>query len=196
MNLKVARTMLILCIIYIVGFYILKFAFPQYLLLTITDPTILKFGEFLGSSKWYLYTAQTITTFLTFYLFVCASRGSFKLKWYELLYIIMASIGCKLVSIYAIDYYVHISTACMFLLAAICKGKLLYASVSFVIHGLLSQFLFTIRGFETVISRINYASGLVLSIEGWVWLVLLVLVFYLKEKKNGRLVTTISQQNG
>ncbi len=196
MNLKVARTMLILCIVYIVGFYILKFAFPEHLLLTITDPTILKFGEFLQSWTGYLHIAQVLSSILTYYLFICACRGSFKLKWFEFLYILAATVICKLVNSYLPEFYVHTSTCCMLLLGYLCKGKLLYVIVSFTIHGFLSQLLFTIRGFETVISQINYASALVLAIEGWVWLTLLGLVFYLKEKKNGRMVTTIPQQNG
>ena len=187
--------MLILCIVYIVGFYILKFAFPQYLLLTITDPTILKFGEFLQNKPAILYIYQILSTFLTFYLFSAASKASFKMKWYEILYILGASIICKLVSQFIPEYYVHISTTCMFVLATLCKGKLLYSTVAFGIHGIMSQFLFKIRGFETVVMKINVASALVLSIECWVWLILLGLLFYLKEKRNG-LRSTISQQDG
>lgn len=194
MNLKVARTMLILCIVYIAGFYILKFAFPEQLLLTITDPGILKFGEFLQSHAAILYIYQILSTFLTFYLFTSASKATFKMKWYELLYILGASVICKLVAQFIPDYYVHISTTCMFALAVLCKGKLLYATISFGIHGILSQLLFVIRGFETVITLINVASALVLSIECWVWMILLALIFYLKENKNG-LRSTISQQN-
>ena len=159
-------------------------------------PNSLKFGEFLQSWIGYLHTAQMLSSILTYYLFICACRGSFKLKWYEFLYILGATVICKLVNTYIPEFYVHTSTCCMLFLGYLCKGKLLYVVTSFTIHGYLSQLLFKIRGFETVITQINYASALVLSIEGWVWLVLLGLVFYLKEKKNGRMVTTISQQNG
>ena len=51
MNIKIAKTMLILCIVYIVAFYILKFIFPEQLLLVVTDPNILKVGQFLESWK-------------------------------------------------------------------------------------------------------------------------------------------------
>ena len=50
MNYKIARTMLTLCVVYLVGFYILKFIFPNLLVQAITSPTVLKFGEFLN--KW------------------------------------------------------------------------------------------------------------------------------------------------
>ena len=195
MNIKIAKTMLALCIIYIVGFYILKFIFPNTLLLVITDPTILKFGDFIQSWTGYLHIYQVLSSYLTFYLFVCASRGSFKLKWYEALYILGAVVICKLINMFAPDFYVHSSMSCMLLLAFLCKGKLGYTSISFTIHGLLSQFLFSIRGFETIIMKINVASGFVMSLECFVWLTLLGLIFYLKEKKNGRNSTTIHEQN-
>ena len=51
MNYKVAKTMLILCIVYLVGFYILKFAFPELLIQAITSPTLLRLGEFMNSWK-------------------------------------------------------------------------------------------------------------------------------------------------
>ena len=195
MNIKIAKTMLILCIIYIIGFYILKFIFPETLLLVVTDPNILAFGEFIESWTGYYHIYQVLSSLLTFYLFVCAARGSFKLKWYEFLYLLAAVVICKLVAMFAPDFYTHTSTSCMLLLAVLCKGKLLYSTLSFTIHGFLSQFLFSIRGFETIITKINVASGFVMSIECFIWLTLLGLLFYLKEKKNGNSSTIHEQTN-
>ena len=196
MNIKIAKTMLILCIIYIVAFYILKFIFPEQLLLVVTDPNILKFGSFIESSIFIKIAYWVITGFTTFYLFASASKGSFKLKWYEILYVLGATTINILVTTYLPDLMVHTSTSLMLLLAWLCKGKLSYSVITFVIHGFLSQFLFSIRGFETVIMNINTASGLILTIEGYVWMIILGLVFYLKEKKDGIHTSTISQQNG
>ena len=196
MNIKIAKTMLTLCIIYMVGFYILKFIFPDYLLLVVTDPNILKFGQFIESSIIVKIAYWLITGFTTFYLFTSASKGSFKLKWYEILYVLGATIINILITTYLPDLMVHTSTSLMFILAWLCKGKLSYSTITFVIHGFLSQFLFSIRGFETVIMQINTASGLILTIEGYVWMIILGLVFYLREKKNGIHTTTISQQDG
>lgn len=193
MNKKIASTLLILCIIYIAGFYILKFIFPEQLLLVVTDPNVLKFGKFVESSAIVSYIYYFISTFVTFYLFVCASRGNFKLKWYEALYIIIAVVINNLVTDYLPDLAVHTSTSIMLLLALLCKGKLLYAIPTFIVHGYLSQFLFSIRGFETIILNINVASGLVLSLECYVWLICFGLIFYLKEKKDGKNSSTISK---
>lgn len=194
MNIKIARTMLVLCGLYIVGFYILKFVFPDKLLLAITDPNILHFGEFIESSPIYLNIYYFLSTFITFYLFSCASRGSFKAKWYELLIIAILDIIYILVTDYLPELSIHTSVSIIFLLALICKGQLKYIVPTFIVHGYFSQFLFSIRGFETFILKINIASGFVLSLECYVWLLLFSLLFYLMEKKNGKNSPTLSRE--
>jgi hypothetical protein len=80
----------------------------------------------------------------------------------------------------------------MLLSAVVAKGNLKYATISFVLHGYLSQFLFTIKGFETVVMFVNPLSGFVFSTESNFWLILLALIFYFKENnKNGTLGTPL-----
>lgn len=45
MNYKIAKTMLVLCVVYLIGFYILKFIFPELLLLSITSPIMIRLGD-------------------------------------------------------------------------------------------------------------------------------------------------------
>lgn len=191
MNIKIAKTLLTLSIIYIVGFYIIKFIFPDFLLLQITDPSILHFGEVIQSNGIFTEIYYSASTFLTFYLFKCASSGSFKLNWKELLLIVLSVVANELVAIFMPDLLVHTSTSLMFLIALLCKGKKQYFIPTFIIHGYLSQFLFSIRGFETIIMNTNIATSFMLSIECYAWLLMLSLVFYLKEKSNGKSSTTI-----
>lgn len=183
MNYKIAKTMLVLCVVYLVGFYVLKFAFPDLLLQTITSPTVLKLGEFFDGNIVLYHILRLGTSYVTYYLFICASTGRFRLKWYEHLYIVGAISICKVVVEFFPELYTHTSISVMFLLALLCKGKLLYATVSFALHGYLSQFLLSIRGFETVLIYVNTVSGILLNFEAYVWLILLGIIFYFKEKK-------------
>lgn len=191
MNIKVAKTLLILCIVYIVGFYILKFAFPEKLILVITDPNILQFGKFIESNAVYLEIYYILSTYLTFYLFASASSGRFKKKWYELIIIAVAVTINELVSIYMPNLMVQTSTSLMLLVALLCKGNLLYTTITFIIHGYLSQFLFQIRGFDTIIYETNVATSFVLSSEGYIWLVICGLVSFLTDQNNGESTSTI-----
>ena len=193
MNIKIARTLLILNIVYIVAFYIIKFIFPEFLLLQITDPNVLKFGTFIESNPVTLEIYYCLSTFLTFYLFACASRGKFKINWKELFFIVVAVAINEIVSIYFTELAVHTSISLMFLLALLSKGKMEYTVPSFVIYGYLSQFLFSIRGFETITESVNVASSFVLGLECYVWLLLFSLLFYLKEIKKNESSTTVSK---
>lgn len=194
MNIKIAKTLLVLCIIYIIGFYILKYIFPEYLLLTITDENILRFGAFIEKSIVTTYLLNLITTFVTFYLFVAACKGQFKLSLFELVILLLAVAVNFAITEFVPSLMAHTSTSLMLLLALITKGKMINSIITFIVHGYLAQFLFSIRGFDTIITEINIASGVVLAIETYVWLFLFALIFYLKEKKNGTLCTTISRQ--
>lgn len=189
MNKKIAKTLLILCVSYIVGYYILKFIFPEQLLLVVTDPNIIRLGTFVQSNIIVENIFRILTSFITYYLFSCACTGRFKFKWYEFLIILAFAIISRLCAIYLTNLYTHTSISIMLLLPTILKGKLLYTSTSFILHGYLSQFLFSIRGFETILTHYNLVSGIVLMIEGFVWLIILTIVFNLKEDKNGSIAT-------
>lgn len=181
MNKKIAKTLLVLSVLYICAFYVIKFIFPEFLLDQLTDPNVLALGNFLNSHTILLLGVGMLTTFLTFYLFVCASRGKFKLKLKEFIYIIAGVILSFVVTILAPNLMTHTSTSIMLLLALLCNGKKEYFIPTFIIHGYLSQFLSAIKGYETIITEINAVSGFMLGIEGWLWLFIFSLVFYLKE---------------
>lgn len=195
MNYKVAKTMLILCIVYLVGFYILKFAFPELLIQAITSPTLLRLGEFMNSWKGFELIFMTLSTFITFYLFACASSGKFKFKLWQFGVIAGASIINTVFILFVPSLYTHTSISLMLIIAVVCKGKLLSTTISFTIHGYLSQFLLSIRGFETVIVYMNSLSGFMIGLEVYVWLILLAIIFNIKERKrNERMGTPLCKQ--
>lgn len=192
MNYKVAKTMLVLCVVYLVGFYVLKFFFPEVLLQTITNPTIIRFGEVMNEYKILEYVFRLTSNYVVFYLFACASSGKFKFDLWQYLTLIGFVIIATIFIEFLPNLYTHTSIVLMFLSALICKGNLLYATISFTIHGYLSQFLGAIRGFETVMIYFNAISGFLIATEGYVWLLLLAIIFNIKEnKKNGSMASTI-----
>lgn len=189
--------MLALCIIYLIGFYVLKFIFPELLLQTITNPTLLQFGKFLNSWIGFEYIISFIGGFITYYLFACASSGKFKFNRWQILFIALENIVISLVLDFLPELYTHTSIALMFITAIVCNGKLLYATISFTLHGYLSQFLLAIRGFETVIvqmQEIGILSGFILTTEAFVWLALLTLIFNIKENNNEQDMSPLHQQ--
>lgn len=195
MNDKIAKTMLGLCIGYLSVFYVLKFFFPELLLQSITSPTIIRLGNVMSQYKFLEFVFKTLSTIIVIYLFTCASSGKFKFTKIEFVYILVGAIICRSCIILLPNLYTHTSTAIMFLVAMLCKGKLAYSAISFTLHGYLSIFLFEIRGFEAVMLKINNISGFMLAMESYFWLILLAILFNIKERKeNGRLGTPLPQQ--
>lgn len=193
MNYKLATTGLILCIVYLVAFYILKFFYPDILLQAVTTPELVRLGELLSSSFIGEYIVGTITSFVTYYLFASACSGRFSKSAVEWISIVLAIVISWVVLKLLPELYVHTTTSLMFLLGWICKGKLMNATITFVLHGYLSQFLTAIKGFETIIIYMNALSGLLFSLEAFVWLLLLSIIFYIKEGNYEHLCSTIYQ---
>ena len=196
MNYKIAKTMLVLCVVYLIVFYILKFIFPELLLQTITSNELLNLGKVVNSWKGFEVIFNFLFTFITLYLFSCASSGVFKKTKKELLSLIILVFVSALFYYLLPNLYTHASTSIILWVAVLCKGKLYYTTISFSIHGFLSQFLFSIRGFETIITYLNeigFLASFLLSIEGFLWLILLSIIFYFKEnKQNGNDVAPVS----
>ena len=192
MNYKIAKTMLVLCVVYLIGFYILKFIFPELLLQTITSPTVLRLGEMMSKFAVLEFALMFLSNFLAFFLFSCASSGNFKFNWKQYSVILSATVINIIFVVFVPNLYTHTSISLMFICALACKGKLNYTTISFVLHGYLSQFLFLIRGVESIVVNPNAISAFMFALEGFVWLVLLALLFYFKERKeNGSLVASV-----
>lgn len=193
MNYKIAKTMLGLCVGYLLVFYVLKFFFPELLIQVIASPTLIRLGEFISIWIGFEYIISGITLYITFYLFACASSGKFKHEWWKHLtifgFVVVESVICDLLP----ELFTHTSISLMLITAIICKGNLIYTTISFTIHGYLSQFLLAIRGFETVLIYVNAISGILFNLEVDVWLILLSIVFYFKENNYGKVRTPLYQ---
>ena len=194
MNERVAKTSLILCIIYLAVFYVMKFFFPELLVQTISSPTLIRLGDFVSIWIGFDYIISGITLGATLYLFSCACSARFilnKIEWVAILVLVVVN---SLVFDFLPELYTHTSISSMLGMAWLCKGKISYTAITFIIHGYLTQFLLAIRGFETVMHYFNPVSGLLIHLEGFVWLALLGIIFHLKEKNNGQVSSPLREQ--
>ena len=194
MNYRIAKTSLVLCTIYLFAFYILKIFYPELLIQSITHPTLISFGNFMNKYPISLIFFQFISSFITFYLFACASSGKLKFNKKQIIWFLIINLIDN-ISFYLLpQFYTHTCTSLMLVMACIAKGNIYYTTISFTIHGFLSHFLTNIRGFSSIAHKINAISGFVIGTEGYIWLISLALIFNLKEKKNGTLATPLCEQ--
>jgi hypothetical protein len=157
---------------------------------------MLKLGAFLNKWIGFEYILTSITLFITLYLFLSSSRGKFHLTKLEFLVILIMVVIETLVCDFLPELYTHTSIVLMLALPALFKGNLKYTTITFTIHGYLSQFLLSIRGFETIavkVAELGLLGGLILSLEIYVWLILLAIIFYFKEKKNEQIRTPLCE---
>ena len=194
MNYKIAKTMLGLCIGYFAVFYVLKFFFPELLLQVIASPTLIRLGKFISIWVGFEYIVMSITLYITYYLFACASSGKFKFGWKFHLIIGIAIVISHIFADFLPELFTHTTTSIMLILSILAKGNIKYTTITFVTHGYLSQLLASIRGFETVFVHINAISGILLNLEVDVWLILLATIFYFKENKNGKICTALFER--
>lgn len=183
MNRKVFITLLSLTCAYLGAYYVLKFAFPEQFLLSLTGSGLAKFGEFLQTHKVINEIISNLMTILTFYLFSCACSSKLYLSWKETICVILLAIATNYSYVLIPQYSVHVSTTAMLLSATICRGKLLNTTITFGVHGTAQLFLLNIRGIETVLPKLNQASVYALGLEGLVILILFYIIFNFKKKE-------------
>ena len=69
MNKNVIRAMIYLVCVYLCAWYVLKFSFPEQFALKINNPSIIKFGQYVDSHIALKRFLNTITAFITYWLF-------------------------------------------------------------------------------------------------------------------------------
>lgn len=183
MRRKVFTTMLFLVIGVMIAYYVLKFFFPEKFLLIITDPDVLRFGEFLENHKIFDTIFSILMSFVTLYLFSCSSASKTHLNWWKTLIVVSIAIFNVLTSPYWGDLYLHTSIITMFLCACLENCKLRQSVLIFGVHGYLQLCLLNIRGFETILPIMNKATMYTLGFENLVWLVLFYIIFNFKKEK-------------
>lgn len=183
MRKKVFITMLSLVIGVMVAYYVLKFLFPEKFLLMITDPNILRFGEFLETHKIFDTIFSIIMSFVTLYLFACGSASKTHLNWWKTLIVLGVATFNVLLAQYWTDFFLHISIVSMFFCASLEDCKLRPATLIFSIHGFLQLFLLKIRGFDSILPVMNKAVVHTLGMENLIWLVLFYIIFNFKKEK-------------
>ena len=183
MRKKVFTTFLSLVIGVMVAYYVLKFFYPEKFLLMITDPNILRFGEFLETHKVFDVIFSIIMTFVTHYLFACGSASKLYLNWWKTLIVLGISVFNVLVAQNLGDFFLHTQITTMFICASLEDGKVRPATLIFGVHGYLQLLLLKIRGFETILPVLNKAVMYTLGFENLLWLILFYIIFNFKKEK-------------
>lgn len=183
MNKKVFISMLSLSVAFLIGMYVLKIFFPQEFMMSIQNDKIIAIGTFIDSHEWLYYLCCGITAFITYYLYCCACSGRLRLKWYECLYIVIAIVIVRLVSLFDVNLSTGLTYATFVVLPALTKGNIKVNALVYLIH-IVSQCLsLTIRNLPLYLQSVNFITMFIFGIESYFWLLLMYIIFnYRKEK--------------
>ena len=182
MNKKVLKTMITLVIVFLVALYVLKIFFPEQFVMAIQNEKIVEFGKLVDNNLWLHIILGTITSFATYWLYLCAVNSKWKLGYKYCILLIVISLSIQLLY-YFVDTSVStvLGTTAMVCLPAINPVSSRRVGIVFGVHS-ISQWLSTkIRGLPFMLVNVNYASVFILMCEGYFWLLLLYLYFNYKK---------------
>lgn len=181
MNRKVLKTMLALVIIFLCALYILKIFIPEQFVLSVEIKVIVDIGNYIDTHAWADYLFGIITSFATYWLYLCAVCKRWYLKWYECL-IVLAVIGANIgLTFVDINLYSAFSVCTFILLPLLFKSDLKSVGVCFTIHSISQALTLSIRNISMYMQSINSLTIYIVGLESFIWL----LLFYLYNNYKG-----------
>lgn len=183
MNKKVFRTMIALVVIFLVALYVLKIFFPEQFVISIENEKLIAIGNYIDNNAWAYYLFGIVTSFLTYWLYLCAVCKKWYLNWWQcliVLAVIGASIGFNFVDV---NLCSALSYSSFIFLPFVFKAELKPVAIVFTTH-IFAQFLTTsIRNLPVYIQYYNSLIFAFLTFECYLWLFLFYIYYnYNKEK--------------
>lgn len=189
MNRKVLKVMIALVIIFLCALYILKIFFPEQFVIVIENEQLIKIGNYIDNHLWLYIIISCITSFITYWLYLCAVTRKWYLNWKELIAVLIVIAITQ--TLYSFEDTVTLaSTLCtiaMIMLPLISKAQLKDVAIVFSFD-YLSQILSTlIRGLPELLTNVNFMTIFLMALESYFWLLLFYLYFnFKKEDTNGK----------
>ena len=180
MNKKVFKTMIALVIVFLLACYILKIFFPEQFVLSVENKTIIAIGNYIDSNEWAYYLFGIFTSFLTYWLYLCAVCRRWYLNWWQCLIVLVAigaSIGFTFVDV---NLSSAISVCSMLLLPIFFKANTKATLVVFSTHYLSQALTLSIRNLPIYIAYYNSLVFTLITLECYFWLLLFYIYFNYK----------------
>lgn len=181
MNKKVLKTMIALVVIFLVALYVLKIFFPEQFVMSIENEKLIAIGNYIDNNEWAYYLFGIVTSFLTYWLYLCAVCKKWYLNWWQcliVLAVIGASIGFNFVDV---NLCSALSYSSFIFLPFIFKVELKPVAIVFTTH-IFAQFLTTsIRNLPVYMVNVNSLIRCAVGFEIYIWLFLFYIYFNYKK---------------
>lgn len=183
MSKKVIRTMIYLVMVFLVGLYVVKIFLPEQFVMAISNPVIVKVGNFITSNWWLDEICAFIASFITYWLYLGAILHRWTLNWKQILVSFVTIAATHL--LYELDPTIasSFSIIAMIALPAMFKGNSREIAVCFSIHSIAQALSIRIRNLPFLLTDVNSIIIILMSIECYFWLLLLYLFFNYRDIK-------------
>lgn len=175
MNRRVYECMLCLCIIFLVVAYIIKLIFPTMFILTITNDKLLIIGNYIDTHEWAYCICALVFGFITYYVYTCACCRVNKLSMKGIVVVCIVTV-CNYIAYNYTSFGIHFGVSAMLFLPALFKGTAGDIFLVYSLHGAFQCLSLNIRNISMLIDQINYAQYLIISLDAFIWLIILWLV--------------------
>lgn len=179
MNNKVIKIMKILTICFLVSDYFLKMVFPEQFALFIQNEKFIMIGSFIDNHLWLRYICAAITSFITYWLFLCASSGRWYLNKKECLYIIITIVVIRCVSFFDNTLATALQLSSFLILPSTCQCDFKLSAKIYTFHCISQALSLGIRNLQIYLTNANYVTVFFVGIECYFWL----LLWYFDNKK-------------
>lgn len=178
--------------IMLISFYLLKIINPEFVIELSEVDRVVELGEYVDSHKWAYYLFFFIISFAGGYFYLCACCRKKSLKFRDCCLLAIEVAFLFIVERFLIEHYVLINMVCLFLMPTIvCYWdkrtdiKYFYSTTAcLTIHNIAQVISLQIRNISTLINFPNSATFTVLTIDAFIWLVLLYNFYNFKEDYN------------
>lgn len=183
MNRRVFISMLALSICLLFGMYIAKIFFPQEFVFVIENERIVAIGKYIDSHAWAYYLLGICTSFLTYWLYLCAVCKKRYLNLKECA-LVLVTIGISIgASFIGANFSTYMSIYPMIVLPFIMKARLREVAIVYPIHGLAQILSLEIRQLPMYVQYSNMLSATLLTFECYFWLLLFYIIFNYKKSE-------------
>lgn len=182
MNRKVFKVMIALVVIFLTGLYVLKIFMPEQFVLSVENEIIITIGTYIDNNAWAYYLFGILTSFITYWLYLCAVCRRWHLKWYEILTVLVVIGGSIGLSLWDTNVYSSYSVITFIVLPLLFKSDLKTVAVVFSIHSLSQTMSLTIRNLPMYITTYTSLNIFLLSIDMYLWLLLFYIYFNYKKE--------------
>lgn len=183
MNKKVIKVMIGLVIAFLVADYILKFFYPEEFVMLIENERIVEIGTFIGAHPWLQEICDIFFTFITYWLYIGAVTQKPCLTLKEVILVLVAIAASHIAYFFDPQLTSTISIIAMLGIPAVSDAKLRPVICTYLVHYSAQSLSTSIRGLPTLLTNVNYATIVLMTLECYFWLLLFYLLYNLKKEE-------------